>query len=150
MVKTGIENMLHCTRDPRVESGEQRFLLPDVFFPVGNTNTKHTGRVSINKKWIDAAYDPNHPLRARQLEKPADKRFRRVEFMWTGSHGDEKMRPLEALGDDVDDVLFELERVTEAEPTWSFSERVAFAAECVDERIRSEGRDHDLFSDWIC
>ena len=150
LVKSTIKQLAQATRDARIQSGELRYLLPEVLFPVANTNSSHTTRVPINKKWIDAADNPGHPLCARRPERSSDKRFHRVEFGWTGVNGEEKMRPLEALGDDVDDVLFELARVTEAKPTWSFSERVAFAAECVDERIRSEGRDHDLFSDWIC
>lgn len=59
-----------------------------------------------------------------------------------------RLRELEAVRDDVDDVLFELERVTETYPGLGLAKRVEEAVKRVEVQVKRDGR--NLYDEWIC
>ena len=76
--------------------------------------------------------------------------LQRVEFNWLGLNGEEHVQPLEALDDVADYVLAELEHETETDTTWTYYQRISFAVERMDKRLRLEDRNHDVYEDWVC
>ena len=59
-----------------------------------------------------------------------------------------RLRELEAVRDDVDDVLSELERVTETYPGLGLAKRVEEAVKRVEVQVKRDGR--NLYDEWIC
>lgn len=130
-----------------VTAGTAKVFNVDIIVPDGKTSSAFNIFIPIDKRWMDVVYDTNNRLRRRRARHVTEEQYRRVEFRFRDLDRNGRPQPLDAARDDVDDILYELERVTEVHPDWGTLKRVKRAAAKVENAVKRDGR--DLYETWI-